>query len=104
MRASTLATLEVVSTVPETTSPACATGVLIDIASMCGGALGGSTIGLTEMTCGASVAATTGPCEGDGAADAEYGPTVGGAVRTGEADAGPLGDAADAGVGDATGT
>jgi hypothetical protein len=60
MRASTLATLELVSTIPDTSSPECAIGVLILMARMRGGASGGSEIGLTSVTCGASVAATIG--------------------------------------------
>ena len=38
MRASTLATFVEVSTLPETTSPLCTTGVLIDMLTICGGA------------------------------------------------------------------
>ena len=60
MRASTLATFELVCTVPETTWPPCATGVLSDMERMRGGASGGSEIRLTVTTCGASVAATRG--------------------------------------------
>src|SRR5690348_16335967 len=60
MRASTLATLDVVCTVPDTTCPPCATGVLSDIDRIRGGASAGSRIGVTRETCGASVAATIG--------------------------------------------
>lgn len=60
IRASTLATLELVSTVPETICPPRATGVLMDIVKMRGGALAGIDIGLIATTCGAKVAATIG--------------------------------------------
>ena len=95
IRASTLATLEEVSTVPETTSPLRTTGVLSDIAKMRGGALAGTrtTWGMTVV--GASVA--TGAC-GGGAVPALSGEGVAGW-------GGPAGDVgcavAEAGDGDA---
>lgn len=70
IRASTLATFEEVTTVPETTCPPRATGVLKDIERICGGAFGGSEIGLTAAPAGAIVPAATGCCR-TGAAVAE---------------------------------
>jgi hypothetical protein len=56
IRASTLATFEDVSTVPETTSPLCATGELSDIANIRGGAFGASRTTGGMMVVGANVA------------------------------------------------
>lgn len=95
MRASTLATLELVSTVPETTSPGCATGVLIDIAKIRGGAFAGSIIGSTCATCGATVAATIGstPTVSDpsfGTNGVVDGPDVGAGTLCGTYTTGPV--------------
>src|SRR5579872_2196202 len=103
MRASTLATLELVSTVPETTSPACATGVLIDIARIRGGAFAGSIIGSTCRTCGATVAATMGstPTVADppiGTNGVAVGPGVGADTLCGRYTTGPV-----PGIGDGVG-
>lgn len=66
MRASTLATFELVSTVPVTVSPLCATGVLSDIATMRGGAFGGCRMICGAMCAGAIVDSSTGICVGGG--------------------------------------
>lgn len=95
MRASTLATFELVSTVPTTVSPLCATGVLSDIATIRGGAFGASRMVCGATCAGAIVEASTGICVGIGVCPAFSGAgvVVGNAVATGFAVGAPAGAA-----------
>src|SRR5579884_168914 len=80
MRASTLATFELVRTVPERTWPPCATGELSDIERMRGGASGGSRTGGTSIARGPIVAAVIG-CSAIGVVCTEYGVALGEAAE-----------------------